>query len=347
MELEAFCEYPFNRVRITSEGNVALCCFQRQDPMSPENPYLGNLLNNNFDDIWFGETAEEIRHSTLNGVLHKKCNCPGCPFQTIKHPYPKRTISYNEYPNFLEIDLPNTHCNVGLEDPTNPSHPACVMCERAAPFFKPEANHLRETIDKIKHLMPNLHQIHIQGISEPFYKNLFFDILDWIDFDRYKEKCTVSITTNATLLNERVRAAYLARCPNSITNVSIDAASSETYQGIRILPLFDKVIENLYAFSKERVRKRQFLRVCNNINLMNIHEVVGMVRIAAKAKVEYVEFNPTDGFNHVILVNEKNCGLFKKAQRLIVEECERLKVPYNFIRPLDIGLTDKLVQIAL
>jgi hypothetical protein len=71
------------------------------------------------------------------------------------------------------------------------------------------------------------------------------------------------------------------------------------------------------------------------------------VQIAAKANVEYVEFNPTDGFNHKILVNEKNCGLFKKAQMDIIEECQRLKVPLNLLRPLDLGLMDKLVQITM
>jgi len=347
MDIKAFCSYPFNRVRVTAEGNVAMCCFQRQDPLSDESPYIGNLLNDTFDDIWYSEVAEEIRRSTLDGVLHKKCNSPGCPFYPLKSPYPVQDVVYNEYPTFLEIDLPNTHCNVGLEDPWNPKHPACVMCERASPLFKPEENHLEKVIGKIKHLMPNLLQVHIQGIAEPFYKDLFFNLLDWLNYDDYKNRCTMSMTTNGTLFNRKTREMYLERCPHSITNFSIDAATPETYTAIRKLPVFDKVLENLYAFDLERIRNRQFLRVCNNINNMNVHEVLGMVHIAARANVEYVEFNPTDGFNHLILVNESNCGQFKKAQKLIEEECERLAVPLNFIRPLDMGLTDRLVQITL
>ena len=80
---------------------------------------------------------------------------------------------------------------------------------------------------------------------------------------------------------------------------------------------------------------------------MNVHEVVGMVQIAANANVEYIEFNPTDGFNHKILVSEDNCGRFKKAQQDIIDECGRLDVPYNFIRPLDLGMTEQLVQLTL
>ena len=101
----------------------------------------------------------------------------------------------------------------------------------------------------------------------------------------------------------------------------------------------------MYAFDRERVRERQFLRVHNNINTMNVHEVVGMVHIAHKARAEYVEFNPTNGFNHKILVNPENCGLFRKAERDIVAECEKLDQPYKLLRPLDLGLADQLVMI--
>ena len=346
MEIDVFCGYPFSRVRVTAEGNVAMCCFQRPDPLNPEVAYLGNLLEKSFDDIWFGEEAEEVRMKTLEGQLATRCRVPGCPFLSMAQPYPTQRVTYNEYPNFLEIDLPNTHCNVGGEAPSE-KNPACIMCERAAPHFQPEQDRLAEVIPRLANIVPNLYQIHIQGIAEPFYKDLMFSLLDWLGFDQHRERITISTTTNGTLFKPAIRRRYLERCPHSITNFSIDAATKDTYKAIRILDCFENVIENLYAFNKERVRPRQFLRIHNNINTMNVGEVVGMVRIAAKADAEYVEFNPTDGFNWPILVSERNCGLFKKAQDDIITECKRLNVPYNFLRPLDLGLTDQLVQITL
>jgi len=330
-----------------------MCCFMRPDPLKPEaEAYVGNVLENTFDEVWFGEVAEAIRESTRNGQLHSKCCTPGCPYKSMEKPYPKKRIVYNEYPNFLEIDLPNTHCNVGGKNPDPEKSPACIMCERSAPFFRPEKDHLFEVLGRIKHIVPNLKQIHIQGIAEPFLQTredgfLLFDVMDVLGFDEYADQITLSVTTNGTLLKKRVREEYLRRAPHSITNFSIDAATPETFKRIRIFDCFDKVIETLYAFSKERVRSRQFLRIHNNINIMNVQEVVGMVQIAAKANVEYVEFNPTDGFNYKILVNEDNCGLFKKAQQDIIAECKRLNVPYNFIRPLDLGMTEHLVQLTL
>lgn len=353
MWVESFCEYPFNRVRATAEGNISFCCFMRPDPLQPEaDAYIGNVLEKPFDEVWYSPLADEIRVATLGGNLHKKCQCPGCPYLPLKKPYPLQNVIYNEYPTFLEIDLPNTHCNVGGLRPDPVKSPACIMCERAAPFFRPEKNHLFEVLDKIKHLMPNLAQIHIQGIAEPFYQTrengfLLFEVMDALDFDRYADKITISVTTNATLLKKTVRDEYLKRAPHSITNFSIDAATPETFKAIRIFDCFDKVLENMYAFSNERIRDRQFVRIHCNVNTMNVREVKDLVPIAHKANVEFIEFNPTDGFNHKILVNTSNCGLFLKAQNDIIERCNDLGVPVNFLRPLDLGLSDNLVQITL
>jgi MoaA/NifB/PqqE/SkfB family radical SAM enzyme len=353
MWIDTFCDYPFNRVRLTCEGNVAFCCFMRPDPARPEaEAYLGNVLDRTFDDIWFGEEAEAIRQATLAGTLHKKCQCPGCPYLPLSRPLRKKPLEYNEYPTFIEIDLPNTHCNVGGLRPDPVKSPACVMCERSSPTFRPEQNRLFEVLDRIRHVVPNLTGIHIQGIAEPFYQTresgyLLFEVLDALDFDAHADRIVVSITTNGTLLKKGVREQYLKRVPRSITTFSIDAATPETFKSIRVFDCFDAVVANLAAFCGERARKRQFVRVHNNVNLMNIGEVVGMVRVANTAGVDCVEFNPTNGFHTGILVNETNCGRFAKAQADIEDECRALKQAVNFIRPLDLGLTERLVQITL
>lgn len=269
MEINAFCPHPFNRIHITGSGNVAMC--------DSQNPCIGNLENNIFDEIWFSETAEAIRQEVLAGRLHKQCNC-------LIKTHSEEKVIYNEYPNFLEIDLPVTQA----------------------------------VIEKIKHIVPNLIRIDIKG--EPFDKTLF-DVLDWLEFDQYKYKCSVGIVTNAILMGEQIRREYLNRCPNSITKVSVDS---------------DTIVENFYAFNRERIRNRQFLWLINSVNIMNVHKVVDMVRIGNKAKVEFVEFVSDN-------VDETNCGLFKRAQQKIVEECRRLNVACVFARPLDLGLSDMLV----
>ena len=352
MWIEAFCPFPFSRARVTCEGNVSFCCFMRPDPLKPEaDAYIGNVLENTFDEVWFSDKAEAIRKATREGNLHPICQCPGCPILPLKKPYPKEHIVYNEYPDFLEIDLPNTHCNVGGLTPSEKT-PACIMCERSAPHFRPEKDHLMEVLDRIKYVVPNLRQIHIQGIAEPFYQTresgyLLFDCMDVLDFDNHNEQITISVTTNATIFKKSIREEYIKRAPNSITNFSIDASTPETFKAIRIFDCFEKVLENMSSFDKERNYGKQFLRIHNNINIMNLQEVRGMVHIGHNVRAEYVEFNPTNGFNHKILVNEDNCGKFKRAQEEIEEEAKKIDQPVKLIRDLDLGLSDHLVQLTI
>lgn len=352
MFIDAFCGYPFNRCRITCEGWVAFCCYMRPDFYERAKPYIGNVLEQTFDEIWFNDEAEAVRKSVLDGNLHSKCQCAGCPFVPMNKPYPLTKHTYNEYPNFLEIDLPNTHCNVGGLNPNPITSPACIMCERSAPDFRPENNRLFEVLERIRHLVPNLCHIHVQGIAEPFYQTredgfLLFEVLDALDYDRHANQIKLSLTTNGTLFKKSVREQYIKRVPRSITVFSIDAATPETFRKIRIFDCFEKVIENLTAFSQERNRKDQFLKIHNNINTENVEEVLGMVHLAHEAGVDCVEFNPTSGFCRSILVNDSNCGRFLKAQEDIVAECKKLDLECSFLRPLDLGMTERLVQLTL
>jgi hypothetical protein len=353
MNIDAFCEYPFGRVRVTAEGWVSFCCFMRPNPKDAhQDVYIGNVLEKTFDEIWFGEAAEAVRVSTAEGKLHKRCQRPGCPFSSAATPFPSKHIIYNEYPTFLEIDLPNTHCNVGGLRPDPITSPACIMCERSAPNFQPEEDHLFEVLGRLKHVMSNLGQIHIQGIAEPFYESrefgyLVFDVMDALEYDNFANQIMMSVTTNATLFKKSIREKWLNSAPKSHTTFSVDAATPETFKKIRIFDCFDLVVQNITDFCKERDPRRQYTKIHNNLNVLNVHEAVRMVQLAHNAGVDSVEFNPTDGFNRAIMVNEENCGLFHKAQDDIVEECNRLGMAYSFLRPLDLGMTSRLVQITL
>jgi MoaA/NifB/PqqE/SkfB family radical SAM enzyme len=346
MELEAFCSFPWTRVRVTAEGNIAMCCFQRPDDDEPDKiPYIGNILESTFDDIWFGDDAEDIRNEILSGKLHSKCQCPGCPYLRMSV-RSKREFIYNEYPTALEIDLANTECNVGGAHPSA-SSPACIMCERASPRFKPDNNLIFQVLPRLINLLPNLELLHIQGNAEPFWNNLIFDVLDNLGFEKFKHQITVSTMTNGMFFDDPLIIKWLNLAPHSVTTFSLDAATPETYKKIRIIDCYDSVVQNLLNFSRQRVSRRQFVQIHNNINVINLHEVIGMCEVAHQAKVDMLEFAPTAGFNKEIVVNKSNCGKFAKAQLDIAEYCHEKKVPLSFSRSLDMGLCNGLSQLLL
>lgn len=342
--VSGYCEHPFLRAYLTAEGFLGFCPFMKPGTVSPiKDAYLGNLLNQTFDEIWFGQEAEAVRDNVISGSLHKKCCVFGCPFANASLPLMSKKIEFNEYPGFLEIELPNTHCNVGGFRPDPVKSPACVMCERNSPSFLPQENRLFEVLPKITHLLPNLCQIVFRGDAEPFFKvssdrHLLFEILKALEFDGYAHQIALHITTNGALLNRVVRQEYVNAAPHSMTCFSLDAATPKTYQRIRILDCFIEIVNNLFEFSAERTRERQFLKVHCSINLLNLHEVIGMVHIARQAQADEIEFVPTWGFNRQILVNKQNCGLFAKAEQEIISECQKIGLAYRFVQPLDLGM---------
>lgn len=327
----AFCAYPFTRLKVTPDGYATMCCFHTRK-------CLGNILEKGFEKIWFSPLAEEIRETTLKGNLHQTCKVFSCPLFHLKE---KKEFEFSKkmYPVEFEIDLPTQHCNIGGENPSD-KNPACIMCERNFSFaFKKQEDRLNEVCLILKPYLKNITGLHIQGIAEAFWKDRIFEICKILGVEKYKNKITVSTTTNGTLMNEARRKKFLGFPLSSLT-WSLDAATPETYQAIRRVDMYNKIIENLKFYSRERDKSTQFLRIHNNINLLNINEVVGMVELAAEVGADNLEFNSTYGGAEMggITVDKKNVHLFARAQERIIDASKKLGVNTNFMRDLTLDL---------
>lgn len=326
--VESFCSYPFIRLKFTSDGYVAMCCFQTRK-------CLGNILEKSLEEIWFSPLAESIRRETLEGKLHKTCQIESCPFYHKKVKENHR-VQTRKYPSQFEIDLPNTHCNIGGETPSD-KNPACIMCERNKPF-DPQVDKLNEVCAILKPYIKFVNSVHIQGVAEAFWKDRIFEIIDMLDINSFKEKIKISTTTNGILMTEKRRKRFLDYPCSSLT-WSLDAATPETYKKIRRVDMYEKIVENLKNYARERNLKKQFINIHNNINLINVHEVVGMVELAAKINANYLEFNPTCG-DQEFCVNSQNFKIFQEAQDKIKAASIKFGIHANFLRDLSLDYAD-------
>ncbi|MES2964839.1 MAG: SPASM domain-containing protein, partial [Bdellovibrionota bacterium] len=141
MKETPYCIYPFEQLHVHANGNAFMCCYQRMVP-------LGNLLEQSFEDVWFGPIAQEIRAEVLKSNLPKACMGGGCPFEVVPR-HASSVTPDRRLPHALFVYLPNTHCNIGGEKPTE-ARPACIMCERAAPGYE------FDTVDNLPELLPQL-----------------------------------------------------------------------------------------------------------------------------------------------------------------------------------------------
>ena len=159
----------------------------------------------------------------------------------------------------------------------------CVMCphginavDRPKHMDESLANKLSSFINQAKHI-----QLH--GIGEPLNSPSFWEMIKLIP-----DGCDASINTNLTTPDEN-KLKRLADSNILIINLSIDAATPETYKKIRGANL-DICLNNLNTLVKQVKKKSSNKRIYINMTLMksNIDEVKLFIDLAKEYQVDGV-----------------------------------------------------------
>lgn len=346
---KAYCNLPFTKLILNGWGDVSMCCYQLHQ--------LGNVLGDQTVlDIWNSPTAQAIREETLRGNLHPICKTWNtCPYMVQERiPFDFQMLKDHTYPTYLEICLPNTHCNIGGETPSD-DNPACIMCCRNYDMKKqPKITDL--LCEKAQPIMPYLRHLCVLGVAEPFWKDAIFRVFDKLEFHKYKKRITFTTNTNVICMVERVVERYFEEVYLSEMNFSIDAATPETYNKIRRVDGYDLVIKNIRNYMRRRDKNggsdRHKAIIYNNINILNVHEMVKMVEAADNLSVDQIVMLPThDQCGRVsmgeLLINDRNVKMFKKYADEARKTADKLGVNLHYSKPFDVvpPTVEELVQI--
>jgi radical SAM protein with 4Fe4S-binding SPASM domain len=173
-------------------------------------------------------------------------------------------------PTYVQIE-PVGQCNL-----------RCQMCSiqfRAdGPPYGPPAFMPFERFVAMLDALPDLQELHLQGLGEPMMHPRFFDMVS------YAAAKGVQVTTNsnATLLNER-RAERCVASGLACLHVSLDGANAATYERIRVRAHFDRVtanVERLLATRERLGASTPRLRLVMVLMRQNLDELPDIVRIA-------------------------------------------------------------------
>lgn len=132
--------------------------------------------------------------------------------------------------------------------------------------------------------LPELRELHLQGLGEPMMHPRFFEMVAFAAARGIR----VSTNTNATLLNQR-RAEGCVTSGLDCAHVSLDGASAETYERIRVRAHFDRVKANVERLIETRTRlgaTTPRLRLVMVIMRQNLDELPDLVRLAHYWRVE-------------------------------------------------------------
>ena len=191
----------------------------------------------------------------------------------------------------------------------------CIMCDH--PSMKREKQHMdmsvyTKTIDNMASL--GLGRMGLSRFGEPL---MHPSIIEMIQYAKSKGIRRVSMSTNATLLTEQL-AEGLIRSGLDDLAISIDGASKETFERIRVGANFEKVVANverLIEIRKKLGAARPLVRVNAVLMEENKEEYPGIlakwrpivdgVRVSLMAAYGNVQAHSTVGdFNELIKDNQ-------------------------------------------
>jgi MoaA/NifB/PqqE/SkfB family radical SAM enzyme len=132
--------------------------------------------------------------------------------------------------------------------------------------------------------MPDLQELHLQGLGEPMMHPRFGDMVAYAA----RRSIRVSTNSNLTLLNP-VRAERCVTSGLDAIHISIDGATAETYEFIRIRAHLDRVLCNVELLLEARRRlesSRPHLHMVSVLMRRNLHELPDLVRLANRLEME-------------------------------------------------------------
>ena len=179
-------------------------------------------------------------------------------------------------PRFLQIE-PVGQCNL-----------RCRMCPiqfrqegspGGAPAFLPLAD-----FERVLDQFTDVSELHLQGLGEPLMHPDFFVMV------RYAIRRGIEVSTNSnlTVLSER-RAAECVASGLTRIYVSIDGASAQTYERIRVRARFERVLRNvrrLFGARRAQNSAHPDIRLVAVAMRQNLHELPDLVRLAHELGID-------------------------------------------------------------
>ena len=270
-----FCKYPFTQVYIRDNGEVIVCCYDAYTYV------IGNIFEQDFEDIWYGEKAIEIRRSVLDGS-YKYCSKNICPWN--KWMLKEKNDSIVErppYPELVEFRQSKS-CNL-----------RCIMC-RDELFLenKEQTDFLNNYIDRFVDVCKNAKFVYMNGEGEFFTSN-HLKLLTNTLVKKYPDLKFI-LHTNGLLCDEKHIKSFGLYNKIFGINISVHAAKKKTYEKIMLRSNFDRVIENIkYLCEYNKKNKLDYFGLIFVVSSLNYKEMPAFVRMANKfgSNVTFWRFN--------------------------------------------------------
>jgi radical SAM protein with 4Fe4S-binding SPASM domain len=274
------CNAPFRNLYFATDGNVYACCYNQKF-------VLGKFPENSIKEIWNGETIQKLRENIKNFDLSagcKECNAALISGQyTSAHiPFYDNYFSLAEFPTFMEFQTSNT-CNL-----------SCTMCtgdlssliSTSIENRIPQQNYYgQEFIHQLEEFIPHLKHALFTG-GEPFVTPDYYKL--WDVFRKINPSCIITVQTNGTVLNDKVKDAI--HKGNFNIGISLDSLKEEKYNRIRSNASLSNTLNNISFFAEYGHTHKHFTGISTCVMQQNWDEIPEIVRFCNEKDIE-IYFN--------------------------------------------------------
>lgn len=283
-ERKLFCPIPFKYMEITSGGKASLCCYINKSP--------GVMKDNNLIDLYNSPAAQKIRESILDGTfrycdlelcphfssgdLPLQKDCAGTPFEDV---VAKKLTVMDKKSIWLTFDR---RCNL-----------RCISCRGDfVKYSDKEHKEVERLLDIVKANLSHLEQIGLCGNGDPFASPSLRKFLNDFNASDYPN-LKITILTNGLLFNEQAwDLMEKGRTAIKSVQVSIDAATRESYEQIRIGGSFEKLMSNIKFLGQLRRQNliKEFI-ISFVVNAINYSEMDAFVALGTELGCDQVYFS--------------------------------------------------------
>jgi len=261
------CTRPFDTVLIDRQGSCYACECTAWLPQS-----MGNLQVQALDEILRSKTAEHLQ-SSITDHTYRYCNNRQCAWLLDKkNPPPWKA----ETPERII-----KHLRLAIDDSCNLRCPSCrkgLIFHREGSAYRLGirlADRINEWLHDYKHPL----QVHIGSDGDPFASHVY---RHFMEHTPERDNIKYSILTNALMFRE-----FHTRVPYVINNmqelgVSIDGASKETYERLRLGGRWDKVLEGLECIRGLKQKHDFTFTLHFVVQRGNYHEMEAIVDLATR-----------------------------------------------------------------
>ena len=271
------CSRPFDTVLVDKQGSCYACECTAWLPQS-----IGNLQIKSLEEIIGGGTHQHLQGSISDGT-YRYCNEHQCS-------YIKSGGFLHGRPDRIQ------HLRLAIDDSCNLRCPSC----RKGLIFHKEGSAYKLGIrlaDKINDWLYHYDhpmQVHIGSDGDPFASHVYRHFMDQTP---ERDNIKYSILTNALMLKDFApRVPYVIRNLNEL-GVSIDGATKDTYEKLRLGGRWEKINENLQYIS-ELKDKHGFRFIMHYVvQKDNYHEMEDIVMLGEKYNADRVWFSRIQDWN--------------------------------------------------